>query len=66
MYSLPAEEPRDGLAGQVDRLVELAPEGGVDVGLRQDVAVAVAVKRVLLRETETCQGRLLNFLRWSL
>ena len=63
---MPAEEPRDGLAGQVDRLVELAPERGVDVGLRQDVAVAVPVERVLLRETETGQGRLLNFLRWSL
>ena len=43
----------NGLSREVGGLVELPPEGRVDVGLRQDVAVPVAVERVLLWKTET-------------
>ena len=48
--------PWNGFPGEVGGLVELAPEGRVDVGLGEHVAVAVAVERVLLRETEERLG----------
>lgn len=45
-----------GFSGEVGGLVELAPEGRVDVGLGEHVAVPVAVERVLLRETKGRKG----------